>query len=77
MEAIQNILPKGLPVTVQIIIATILLSLVYSFLTKNRPWSNFPLIKVRGLGPRKSWLAHGDEVLTEGLKKVYPSPRFR
>ncbi|KAI1186380.1 cytochrome P450 [Nemania serpens] len=70
MEAIQNILPKGLPVTVQIIIATILLSLVYSFLTKNRPWSNFPLIKVRGLGPRKSWLAHGDEVLTEGLKKT-------
>ncbi|KAI1199298.1 cytochrome P450 [Nemania serpens] len=70
MEAIQNLLPKGLPVSVQIIGATILLSFVYSLLTKNRPWPAFPLISVRGLGPRKSWMSHGDEVLAKGLKKT-------
>ncbi|KAI1129820.1 cytochrome P450 [Nemania abortiva] len=70
MEAIRNFMPQGLPSSLQVIGATIVLSIVYSLLTKDRPWSAFPLISVRGLSPRKSWLIHGNEVLAEGLKKT-------
>ncbi|KAI0536033.1 cytochrome P450 [Xylaria digitata] len=74
MEAIRNFVPEGLPVSVQVIGATILLSIIYSFFTKNGPWPAFPLISVRGLGPRKSWMHHGQEVLDEGFKKTNGRP---
>ncbi|KAI3323903.1 cytochrome P450 [Xylariaceae sp. AK1471] len=70
MEAIQNLLPKGLPVSLLVIGATVLISIVYSFITKNRPHPDIPLISVRGLGPRKSWMSHSKEVLQEGFKKT-------
>ncbi len=70
MEAIRKFVPEGLPVSVQVIGVTILLSIIYSFVTKNRPWPAFPLISIRGLGPRKSWMYHSLEVIEEGLKKV-------
>jgi hypothetical protein len=73
MEAIRNLAPQGLPVTLQVIGATILLSIAYSFFTKDRPWPAFPLITVRGLGAKKSWMVYGHEVLDEGLSKVYLS----
>ncbi|KAI3332777.1 cytochrome P450 [Ustulina deusta] len=70
MEAIRKFVPEGLPVSVQVIGVTILLSIIYSFVTKNRPWPAFPLISIRGLGPRKSWMYHSLEVIEEGLKKT-------
>ncbi|KAI0113556.1 cytochrome P450 [Nemania sp. FL0031] len=74
MEAIRNLTPQGLPTSLQVIGVTILLSIVFSILTKDRPWSGFPLISVRGLSPRKSYLNHGNEVLKEGLKKTNGRP---
>jgi hypothetical protein len=71
MEAIRNLLPKGVPVSVVVIGATILLSAVYSYITKQRPHPDFPLISVRGLGPRRSWMSYSSEVLQEGLKQVW------
>ncbi|KAI1421730.1 cytochrome P450 [Xylaria sp. FL1777] len=70
MGAIQNFVPEGLPVSVQVIGVSILISIVYSYFTKTRPWPTFPLISVRGLGPRKSWMSHSKEVLAEGMKKT-------
>ncbi|KAI8948489.1 cytochrome P450 [Xylaria longipes] len=72
METIRNIAPEGLPVSVQVIGATILLSIAWSLFTKHRPWPAFPLIAVRGFGPRKSWMFHGSEVLNEGSKTNGP-----
>ncbi|KAI0469265.1 cytochrome P450 [Xylaria cf. heliscus] len=72
MEAIRNILPEGLPLSVQVIGATIVFSIVWSLITKNRPLPGFPLISVRGLGPRKSWMLHGSEVLSDGCKMNGP-----
>ncbi|RWA15034.1 hypothetical protein EKO27_g73 [Xylaria grammica] len=74
METIRNFVPQGLPVSVQVIGATVLLSIVYSFFTKNRPWPAFPVISVRGLGPRKSWMFHGQEVLDQGFKTTNGRP---
>ncbi|KAI8634414.1 cytochrome P450 [Xylariaceae sp. FL1651] len=70
MEAIRTIMPGGLPVSLQVIGATIFISILYSYITKARPLAAFPLISVRGLGPRKSWMFHGSEVLQEGVKKT-------
>ncbi|TGJ87222.1 hypothetical protein E0Z10_g1556 [Xylaria hypoxylon] len=74
MEAIRNFVPEGLPVSVQVIGATILLGIVYSLFTKNRPWPSFPVVSVRGLSPRKSWMYHGHEVLDEGSKQTNGRP---
>ncbi|KAI2642346.1 cytochrome P450 [Xylaria nigripes] len=68
METVQNFVPEGLPVSIQFIGVTILLSIVYSYFTKTRPSPAFPLISVRGLGPRRSWMFHAVEVLREGLE---------
>ncbi|KAI0544219.1 cytochrome P450 [Xylaria curta] len=72
MEAIRNIMPEGLPMSVQVIGATILLTIVWSLFTRYQPWPAFPLISVRGLAPRKSWMFHGSEVLNEGSKTDAP-----
>lgn len=74
MEAIRNLVPEGLeglPMSVQVIGATILLGLLYSYVTRNKAWPQFPLISINGLGPRKSWMLHGREVLKEGLQRVH------
>ncbi|KAI1174554.1 cytochrome P450 [Nemania sp. FL0916] len=70
MEALLNLVPKGLPLSVQVIGLTIIISIVYAQVTKARPWPAFPLISVHGLGPRKSWLLHAREVMAEGFKKT-------
>ncbi|KAI0406366.1 cytochrome P450 [Xylaria palmicola] len=70
MEAIRNLLPEGLPLSLQIVGVTILLGIAWSLYTAQRPFPGFPLITVRGLGPRKSWMYHANEVLAEGFKKT-------
>ncbi|KAI0425343.1 cytochrome P450 [Xylaria sp. FL1042] len=70
MEAIRKFVPEGLPVSVQVIGVTILLSIAWSYITQSKPWPAFPLISVRGLAPRKSWMSYGSEVLQEGFKKT-------
>ncbi|KAI0451879.1 cytochrome P450 [Xylaria acuta] len=72
MEAIRKIVPEGLPMSVQVIGATILFSIVWVLFTKHRSWPAFPVITVRGFGPRKSWMFHASEVLSEGSKTNGP-----
>ncbi|KAJ2983042.1 hypothetical protein NUW58_g6322 [Xylaria curta] len=68
MEAIRNLAPEGLPVSLQVVGATVLLGIIYSLFVKDKLWSGFPIITARGLGPRKSWMLHAGEVLKEGSK---------
>ncbi|GAP88592.1 putative cytochrome p450 protein [Rosellinia necatrix] len=70
MESIRNLMPEGLPMSLQVVGATVLLGVVYTLYTmrQQRAWPAFPLISVRGKGPRKSWMLHGKEVLNEGSK---------
>lgn len=70
MEAIRNLVPEGLPMSLQVIGATLLLGIIYSYITTERPSPNFPLISVRGLSPRKSFGLHIREVVQEGLRQV-------
>ncbi|KAI1388965.1 cytochrome P450 [Hypoxylon trugodes] len=69
MEAIQRVLPEGFPVSLQVVIATLVLGVVYSLITKDRPFAGFPVVTVNGLSPTKSWLWHGREVLAEGRRR--------
>ncbi|KAI6092926.1 cytochrome P450 [Hypoxylon rubiginosum] len=69
MEAIQRILPEGLPVSIQVVIATLFLGLVYSLITAERPFAGFPVITVDGKSPTRTWMWHGKEAITQGLQK--------
>lgn len=43
---------------------------LYRFLQRDRPLPGYPVISLReekDLGPKQSWLLHGDEVLRKGL----------
>ncbi|KAI1322691.1 cytochrome P450 [Xylariaceae sp. FL0255] len=77
MEAIRSYVPEGLterlaglPMSVQVIGVTILLSLIYGYITADRPHSAFPVISVNGKSPLWSWMLHGPEVVKEGLKRT-------
>ncbi|KAI0202679.1 cytochrome P450 [Astrocystis sublimbata] len=72
MDTIRSFVPTGLPISAQLAGVVVLLGIIWSLITKNRPLSAFPLISVRGLGPRKSWMSHGTEVLNEGSKANVP-----
>ncbi|KAI1656624.1 cytochrome P450 [Daldinia decipiens] len=69
MEAIQRLLPQGLPVSLQVVIATLVLGFIYSLVTADRPFAGFPVITVDGQSPTKSWLWHGRKAVTEGVKR--------
>lgn len=71
MEALHHVIPEGVPVSLQVVLATLVLGVVYSFITADRPFAGFPVIAVNGQNPRKSWIWHGREALAEGLRKVY------
>lgn len=70
MEAIQRVLPDGLPVSIQVVIATLVLGVVWSLVTAERPFAGFPVITVDGQSPTKTWLWHGREAIAEGLRRV-------
>ncbi|KAI1438953.1 cytochrome P450 [Xylaria sp. CBS 124048] len=72
MEVLRNLMPDGLPVSLQVVSIALLASAVYSYFTRVRPNPAYPLITVRGLAPRRSWMLHCDEVLEKGLKTGGP-----
>lgn len=61
-------LPEGVPVSLQVVIATAILGCVYSVLTKDRPLAGFSLIALDGKGPKSSWMWHGKDVINKGLE---------
>lgn len=65
-------LPEGIPVSVQAVLATIVLGTIYSVVTKDRPFSGIPLISLDGKSAKKSWLWNGREVIKAGQEKVSP-----
>ncbi|KAI2783258.1 cytochrome P450 [Daldinia loculata] len=69
MEAIQHLLPQGLPVSLQVVIATLVLGFIYSLVTADRPFAGFPVITVDGQSPTKTWLWHGRKAVAEGVKR--------
>ncbi|KAI0131024.1 cytochrome P450 [Daldinia grandis] len=69
MEAIQHLLPQGLPVSLQVVIATLVLGFIYSLVTAERPFAGFPVITVDGQSPTKTWLWHGKKAMVEGIKR--------
>ncbi|KAI0385624.1 cytochrome P450 [Hypomontagnella monticulosa] len=69
MEALQRVLPEGLPVSIQVVLATLVVGVVYSLVTAERPFAGFPVITVDGKSPMKSWLWHGREAIAEGLRR--------
>jgi hypothetical protein len=69
-EAARGMLPAGLPVSLLGVIATVLIGVVYSIMTQERPLAGFPLASVEGQSPKKSWLFHGRRLVTESLEKV-------
>ncbi|KAH9907834.1 cytochrome P450 [Xylariomycetidae sp. FL2044] len=70
METVQSLLPGGLPVSIQVVVATLVLGTIYSWITADRPFAGFPIMTVDGQSPRKSWMWHGRRTIAEGLKKV-------
>ncbi|KAL7624096.1 hypothetical protein AAE478_005653 [Parahypoxylon ruwenzoriense] len=69
MEAIHRVLPEGLPVSLQVVIATLVLGVIYSLITADRPFAGFPVVALEGKSPKKSWLWHGRESIAEGLQR--------
>ncbi|KAK3937466.1 Dihydromonacolin L monooxygenase [Diplogelasinospora grovesii] len=69
MEGIQHLVPKGLPASLQVVAATLILGLIYSFLTRERSFGGFPIVSLEGKSPKKSWMFHGRETLAKGLQQ--------
>ncbi|KAI4595736.1 hypothetical protein KJ359_006727 [Pestalotiopsis sp. 9143b] len=70
VDALRDALPENLPLSLVGIVATVLIGIVYSFITQERPLAGFPLATIDGKGPKKSWLFNGRQLVDEGLKKV-------
>lgn len=70
VDALRDALPENLPLSLLGIVATVLIGIVYSFITQERPLAGFPLATIDGKGPKKSWLFNGRQLVDEGLKKV-------
>ncbi|KAK8088499.1 cytochrome P450 [Apiospora hydei] len=68
-----SIVPDGLPLSLVGVVATVVIGIIYSILTKERPFAGFPLAAIQGQSPKKSWLFHGPQTLAEALAK-YSGP---
>ncbi|KAI1339931.1 cytochrome P450 [Xylariaceae sp. FL0016] len=69
MESLRHILPEGLPVSLQVVVASLIFGFVYSYISAERPLAGFPVIDVDNQGPKKTWLWHGRQAISEGLQK--------
>lgn len=70
LDALRDALPEGLPLSLVGIAATIIIGVLYSVVTQERPLAGFPLASLEGKGPKKSWLFHGRQLVSEGTQKV-------
>lgn len=70
LDGLRNVLPEGLPLSLVGIAATILIGIIYSVMTQERPLAGFPLVSLDGKSPKKSWLFHGRDLVAEGIQKV-------
>ncbi|KAH7040188.1 cytochrome P450 [Microdochium trichocladiopsis] len=73
-ESIFRRLPEGIPVSLQAVLATIVLGTIYSVVTKDRPVAGIPIASLDGKTPRKSWLWHGRELVRLGDDKYSGGP---
>ncbi|OTB03468.1 hypothetical protein M426DRAFT_321828 [Hypoxylon sp. CI-4A] len=69
MEALQRLIPRGLPVSLQVVAATLVFGILYSIITADRPFAGFTIVAVDGKSPTKSWIWYGKETINEGLRK--------
>ncbi|KAI1076359.1 cytochrome P450 [Whalleya microplaca] len=69
MDATRRVIPEGLPVSLQVVFATLVLGVIYSIITAGRPFAAFPIIAVDGLSPKNTWLWQGRKAIAEGLQK--------
>jgi hypothetical protein len=65
---------NGLPISVQVIIAGVVVALVYtvySLLTVEQPLKGFPVVALseKGLSSKWSWYTAGTETIAKGLKQ--------
>jgi hypothetical protein len=75
MEAISRLVPEGFPVSLQVVAGTLILGIVYSLITKDRPFAGFPIITLDGKSAKQTWLFNGKRAIAEGVKKVCDSNR--
>lgn len=68
---VGRLLPEGLPWSVIGIVVTVVVGVVYTVVSRERPLTGFPLATLEGQSPRKSWLQHGRQTMLEALNKVY------
>jgi len=62
----------SLALSVPVILLTLIVGLVVSTLSKERPWPGFNVISLdeKGLSAKDSWITYGKEVLAKGGKVV-------
>ena len=70
MEALQRLVPHGLPVSLQVIAVTLLLGFLYSYITKDRPFAGFPIAALDGKSPKETWTWNGRRVVRESAQMV-------
>ena len=70
MEALQSLVPQGLPISLQVVAATLLFGLLYSLITKDRPFAGFPVVALDGKSPKETYFRHGSRAIQEGVKRV-------
>lgn len=72
MDALQRLVPQGLPISLQVVAATLLLGLIYSLVTKDRPFAGFPIIALDGKSPKETYFHNGRRAIQEGVRRVGP-----
>ena len=67
---VGRLISEGLPWSIIGIVATVVVGVIYTVISRERPLTGFPLATLEGQSPRKSWLQHGRKTMLEALSKV-------
>lgn len=63
-DTIGGVLPEGLPLSVVGIAATVLIGVIYTIISRERPLTGFPIVSLGGETPKKSWVSRGRELIS-------------
>lgn len=67
---VGRLIPEGLPWSIIGIVVTVVVGVIYTVVSRERPLAGFPLATLEGQSPKKSWLQHGRQTMLEALSKV-------
>ncbi|KAI0151120.1 cytochrome P450 [Pestalotiopsis sp. NC0098] len=67
---LYNSVFESIPEWVSVIAGVVLVGIIYSWFSQERPFAAYPLIAIDGKSPKQSWMHHARETLAKGLRQT-------